>query len=180
MSEERDWRYICGIIAGASLFMGLVGAGFVLPMRYQIIDAGTGRGLIYKIDKWSGRVTAIESLKEWPVEIKKEALSLTLDQQRKQDLSPTSDEVITGYAVLKGDVFSGGLYNGSKTKTIRRVVFSVVAKKYDGSVIWTREYAHNLSINPLSSEYFSIHVVGGAEAEKHSWSIKDIYGGQEQ
>lgn len=92
------------------------------------------------------------------------------------ELPPTEAAKIKGTVGLsKTGAFSGKLNNGSNW-LVRRVVFRIIAKKRDGSVLWDRQLDHLVVIMPLKGSKIFLTTTTEPEIASIQWSVASAYG----
>lgn len=136
--------------------------------RYETFKAGEFSTPI-RINRITGHTERYTPLRGW---VSHEG---TDSETNGEALPPSDIDKITGNASLSGEIFSGDLYNGSDW-TITSIRFRLVPKSRDGSVMWDRKFNALVTIEPLTSRYFSISVTGGQGASTTDWYIDEARG----
>ena len=138
--------------------------------RFYIISGS--QGVAYEIDRKTGDTWMLrggnKTPHKWP---KSKAKSV-------EELSPFETAKITGNAGFNFGSFSGKIYNGSSW-TITKIIVTVTAKEENGSTRWTRDFAEDIEIQPLTTGYLSISVTGEQGVKEPAWSIKSVWGYKE-
>ena len=99
-------------------------------------------------------------------------------EHNERELPYEQASQITGTARLGHGAFSGQLYNGSDW-TITRVVINISAKEDDETIRWSRDFSETLTVNPLTTESFSVAVAGDRGIQNAPWQIKHVFGCKE-
>ena len=92
-----------------------------------------------------------------------------------QQLPDVEVKKITGNAKIEYRKFGGRLYNGSNWR-VTRIVVTLTAKEKDGSVRWARDYSENVTLPPLTTEDFSIEIIGDEGIGEANWVVKEAFG----
>jgi hypothetical protein len=139
--------------------------------RYYIMTGA--QGAAYEVDRVTGESWMLYGNRK----VRQEGGDHPPSSEEELPYAATSK--ITGNAGLSGyGSFSGKLYNGSDW-TVTRVIVSVDAKQKDGTVRWSRDFSKTVIIKPLSTETFSVDVVGDDGIKEASWGIKKVFGYKE-
>jgi len=138
--------------------------------RYYIMVAA--QNIAYEVDRKTGETWMLHGTKKI---LQKADRELT---RRVEELPKQAAHLVTGNAGLRSGYFSGRLYNGSDW-IVTRVIVHVIAKEEDGTVRWSRKFADEILIQPMTTGSLSITVVGDAGIKDVEWSVENIYGYRE-
>ena len=140
--------------------------------RYHLVRSI--KGIAYEIDKKTGKTwVIIGDIKK----IHKESLSI--ETSKENIIFPSAQKIkVTGNARLRNGSFFGELYNGSNW-TIKEVLFLVTVIEKNGSIRWARKFKDQLVILPLTTESFTVKVIGDENIGYFEWRILEIWGTKE-
>lgn len=178
--ERRESRKHAGLIAvliTAILTAGGVGAFYIWVShnRFQLVE--TKGDVAYEVDRRTGETWLLEYESKTRHKLQVADAGMAEELHKGEMLPLDALLKITGNGGFEGgfgNYFSGKLYNGSDW-TVAKVVFTVVAKDNNGSVRWTRDLAHDVGLEPLTTGSFRVPVTG-EEGATAGWSIKQAYG----
>jgi hypothetical protein len=153
---------VLGMLAGYHMYL--------TNNRYYII--GGERGIAYEVDRVTGQSWMLAGAN------KKEHQNPSSTSESLSSIPWTELEKVTGNAGLGNGSFSGKIYNGSTTWTIKKIVFRVTAKDKRDVDGWTRDLVDDVTIAPLTTQSFLVAVTGDDNIESSSWTITAAYGYQ--
>jgi hypothetical protein len=138
--------------------------------RFYIMSGS--QGVAYEIDRRTGETWVLrggnKTRHKWPEPRAKAVEELPAFESAK----------ITGNAGLGSGLFSGKIYNGTRW-TVAKIIVTVTAKEENGSTRWTRDFAHDIQIQPLTTASLYIEVTGDQGIREASWAIKSVWGYKE-
>lgn len=94
--------------------------------------------------------------------------------------TPEERNRIEGFAELKeidSTYVLEGTLNSRVSKSIRSVVFRVIARNDRQMVVWDRLYRIMISIGPASSGAFKLPLSGIQDVASLSWALEEVHGG---
>ena len=138
--------------------------------RYYIMVAA--QNIAYEVDRKTGETWMLLG----PKKTKQEIAGAT--KRNALELPTEAAHLVTGNAGLRYGFFSGRLYNGSDW-ILTRVIVNVSAKEEDGTVRWSRDFADDMLIQPMTTGALSISVVDDRGVKDVEWSLKKVYGYRE-
>lgn len=144
---------------------------WVTHHRFYAIQGA--QGVAYEVDKKTGESWVLFGALKSPQQKKEKKYN-----GKEKELPFVSSDKITGNASLGEDYFSGKIYNGSDW-IVTRVIVRVSAIESDGTVRWSRDFSAPVTINPLTTEPFSVMVSGSQGIKKWSWDIIKVFGYKE-
>ena len=138
--------------------------------RFYIMSGS--QGIAYEIDRKTGETWMLrggnKTPHNWPQSRAKSV----------EEIPPFDSAKITGNAGLGSGLFSGKIYNGSSW-TVTKIIVTVTAKEENGSTRWTRDFAHDIQIQPLTTASLYITVTGEQGIKEAPWAIKSAWGYKE-
>ena len=153
--------FIVGVFALIAYYL------YLTNNRYYILTSE--KGVAYEVDRRTGDTWVLHGTTK---RLQEEYRPVN----RRLKAIPYPDKSkITGNGSLGYGSFSGKLYNGSDW-TVKEVVFQITAKEEDGSVRWSRQLKKEITIEPLSTEYFSVTVSGEQKVGSFTWHLDQARG----
>lgn len=135
--------------------------------RFYIM-AGS-QGIAYEIDRKTGETWMLRGVSKTPHDTQEPG------GKAVEELPPSEGGKITGNAGLGSGYFSGKIYNGSSW-TVTKIIVTVTALEENGNIRWTRDFAYNTEVQPLTTASLYIEVTGEQGIKESSWTIKSAWG----
>jgi hypothetical protein len=158
---------VLGILALTAL-----GAFYIWSAHNRFYIMSGSQGIAYEIDRKTGETWMLrggnKTPHNWPQSRAKSV----------EEIPPFDSAKITGNAGLGSGLFSGKIYNGSSW-TVTKIIVTVTAKEENGSTRWTRDFAHDIQIPPLTTASLYITVTGEQGIKEAPWTIKSAWGYKE-
>ena len=160
------------VAVSGMLALTALGVFYIWSSHNRFYVLSGSQGIAYEIDRKTGETWMLrggtKTPHKWPQPTAKTV----------EELPPFEIAKITGNAGLGSGLFSGKIYNGSSW-TVTKIIVTVTAKDENGSTRWTRDFARDIQISPLTTASLYIEVTGEQGIKEAPWTIKNVWGYKE-